>query len=75
VEEKKKKKTNICSSAKINETDTFEGGEDEIPFEFADTIGGPAAPESSDESADEIGMSLCFFLCFYFFMCLYVLMS
>ena len=44
----------LPETAKINETDTFEGGEDDIPFEFADTIGGPAAAEGSDseESGD-----------------------
>jgi len=46
----------LPETAKINETDTFDGGEDEIPFEFADTIGGPGAAESSDESGDEIDL-------------------
>jgi len=48
----------LPETAKINETDTFEGGEDDIPFDFADTIGGPsaAAGEDSDESGDEIDL-------------------
>ncbi len=43
--------------AKINETDTFEGGEDDIPFDFADTLTpGAGAGSDSEEYAEEIGM-------------------
>jgi len=48
----------LPETAKINETDTFEGGEDEIPFEFADTVGGTnnMAGSDSEESGDEIDL-------------------
>ena len=41
-------------AARINETDTLEGGEDDIPFEFSDTAGGPASDSESSDS--EVGM-------------------
>jgi len=49
----------LPETAKINETDTFEGGEDEIPFDFADTVGGTGgagAGSDSEESGDEIDL-------------------
>jgi translation initiation factor 1A len=44
----------LPETARINETDTLEGGEDDIPFEFSDTAGGPASDSESSDS--EVGM-------------------
>jgi len=46
----------LPETAKINETDTFEGGEDEIPFEFADTVGGNVGSDSEEDSGSEIDL-------------------
>jgi len=46
----------LPETAKINETDTFEGGDDEIPFEFADTVPGQAPGSDSEESEEEIDL-------------------
>jgi len=44
----------LPETARINETDTLEGGEDDIPFEFSDTAGGVASDSESSDS--EVGL-------------------
>jgi len=40
----------LPETARINETDTLEGGEDDIPFDFSDTAGGAASDSESSDS-------------------------
>lgn len=45
----------LPETARINETDTLEGGEDDIPFEFSETAGGGALSDS-ESSDSEVGL-------------------
>lgn len=45
----------LPETARINETDTLEGGEDDIPFEFSETAGG-ALSDDSESSDSEVGL-------------------
>jgi len=46
----------LPETARINETDTLEGGEDDIPFEFSETAGGADLSDSESSSDSEVGL-------------------